>query len=124
MDEFIAILEAYGVPATPRTRRGIDIDAGCGQLKADLLRKRSPPSSTTTNATADTLSTTTDSTSESATGVSSIGDVTLTPQASRAVLNDAIDQIEQDIFKGIGGGQQLDGTLKINKPSPSSTIYF
>ena len=121
MDEFIAILETYGVPATPRTRRGIDIDAGCGQLKADLLRKRTPTTSTTTSDTADTLSTTTDSTTGSS---NSIGDVTLTPQASRAVLNDAIDQIEQDIFKGIGGGQQLDGTLKINKPSPSSTIYF
>ena len=121
MDEFIAILETYGVPATPRTRRGIDIDAGCGQLKADLLRKRTPTSTTTSGSTADALPTTTDSTSGSATGVSSIGDVALTPQASRAVLNDAIDQIEQDIFKGIG---QLDGTLKINKPSPSSTINF
>lgn len=40
VSEFIRILETYGVPATPRTRRGIDIDAGCGQLKADLLRKR------------------------------------------------------------------------------------
>jgi hypothetical protein len=28
------------VVATARIRRGIDIDAGCGQLKADLLRKR------------------------------------------------------------------------------------
>ena len=119
MDEFIAILETYGVPATPRTRRGIDIDAGCGQLKADLLRKRTPTTSTTTSDTAaDALSTTTDSTTGSS---NSIGDVALTPQASRAVLNDAIDQIEQDIFKGI---RQLDGTLKINKPLPSSTINF
>lgn len=37
---FIEILSEYGVTATPRTRRGIDIDAGCGQLKADLLRKK------------------------------------------------------------------------------------
>lgn len=37
---FIEILAEYGVTATPRTRRGIDIDAGCGQLKADLLRKK------------------------------------------------------------------------------------
>ncbi len=61
MDEFIAVLETYGVPATPRTRRGerceidvlspiiadcyslcsgIDINAGCGQLTADLMKKR------------------------------------------------------------------------------------
>lgn len=40
VDRFISILAEYGVPATPRTRRGIDIDAGCGQLKAELLRKR------------------------------------------------------------------------------------
>lgn len=40
VNEFIRVLETYGVPATPRTRRGIDIDAGCGQLKADLLRKQ------------------------------------------------------------------------------------
>jgi 23S rRNA (adenine2503-C2)-methyltransferase len=30
---FIEILGTYGVVATPRLRRGIDIDAGCGQLK-------------------------------------------------------------------------------------------
>jgi 23S rRNA (adenine2503-C2)-methyltransferase len=31
--EFQAILERSGVPATVRMRRGIDIDAGCGQLR-------------------------------------------------------------------------------------------
>ena len=65
VDEFIKILGTYGISATPRTRRGkygnkvfnfldlyfnhftdrfkilgIDIDAGCGQLKADLLNKK------------------------------------------------------------------------------------
>ncbi len=30
---FVAILEEHGVPATVRVRRGIDIDAGCGQLR-------------------------------------------------------------------------------------------
>ena len=39
VDEFIRILNEYGVPCTPRTRRGIDIDAGCGQLKAELLKR-------------------------------------------------------------------------------------
>ena len=34
------VLGEYGIPCTPRTRRGIDIDAGCGQLKADLIRKK------------------------------------------------------------------------------------
>ena len=31
---FIAVLERYGIVATIRVRRGIDIDAGCGQLKS------------------------------------------------------------------------------------------
>lgn len=38
LDEFIAILESYGVNATVRVRRGIDIDAGCGQLKAKIAQ--------------------------------------------------------------------------------------
>ena len=42
VDEFIRVLGEYGVTATPRTRRGIDIDAGCGQLKAELLKRRRP----------------------------------------------------------------------------------
>lgn len=37
---FIETLAEYGVPATIRVRRGIDIDAGCGQLKAEVLRKQ------------------------------------------------------------------------------------
>jgi 23S rRNA (adenine2503-C2)-methyltransferase len=32
--QFQAILAAYGLPSTVRQRRGIDIAAGCGQLKA------------------------------------------------------------------------------------------
>jgi 23S rRNA (adenine2503-C2)-methyltransferase len=35
---FIAILETYHVPATVRVRRGIDIAAGCGQLKSQVLK--------------------------------------------------------------------------------------
>jgi 23S rRNA (adenine2503-C2)-methyltransferase len=38
IDQFIAILDGYGVSATVRVRRGIDIDAGCGQLKAAVLK--------------------------------------------------------------------------------------
>ena len=34
---FVSILAEYGVNATVRVRRGIDIDAGCGQLKANVL---------------------------------------------------------------------------------------
>ena len=30
---FVEVLSGYGVPATVRVRRGIDIDAGCGQLR-------------------------------------------------------------------------------------------
>ena len=39
VDSFCSILGEYGITATPRTRRGIDIEAGCGQLKADLVEK-------------------------------------------------------------------------------------
>ena len=37
-EEFIAVLGKSGIPATVRVRRGIDIDAGCGQL-ADVASK-------------------------------------------------------------------------------------
>ncbi|MES2640965.1 MAG: 23S rRNA (adenine(2503)-C(2))-methyltransferase RlmN [Myxococcota bacterium] len=37
---FVEILERYGVPATVRVRRGIDIDAGCGQLKSTVMKRR------------------------------------------------------------------------------------
>ena len=37
-EEFIAVLGKAGIPATVRVRRGIDIDAGCGQL-ADAASK-------------------------------------------------------------------------------------
>jgi 23S rRNA (adenine2503-C2)-methyltransferase len=35
---FRAVLGEYGVQSTVRVRRGIDIDAGCGQLKAAVVR--------------------------------------------------------------------------------------
>lgn len=34
---FIDILESYSIGATVRVRRGIDIDAGCGQLKSNMI---------------------------------------------------------------------------------------
>lgn len=37
--KFIEILGQYGVSATIRVRRGIDINAGCGQLKSSVLRR-------------------------------------------------------------------------------------
>jgi 23S rRNA (adenine2503-C2)-methyltransferase len=41
---FQDILATYALPSTVRQRRGIDIDAGCGQLKADMERpRRAPP---------------------------------------------------------------------------------
>ncbi|MBI4631818.1 MAG: 23S rRNA (adenine(2503)-C2)-methyltransferase, partial [Chloroflexi bacterium] len=33
VDQFKNILDASGIPCTVRVRRGIDIDAGCGQLR-------------------------------------------------------------------------------------------
>jgi len=38
IEAFQAALESYGVTSTVRVRRGIDINAGCGQLKSDALR--------------------------------------------------------------------------------------
>ena len=32
-NEFVSILEQFGVPATVRKRKGADIDAACGQLR-------------------------------------------------------------------------------------------
>lgn len=40
-EAFIATLSEYGVSATVRVRRGIDIDAGCGQLKSKVAQRRS-----------------------------------------------------------------------------------
>eukprot|EP00934_Nitzschia_sp_Nitz4_P000283 Nitzschia sp. Nitz4//scaffold105_size73764//59408//61164//NITZ4_005684-RA/size73764-augustus-gene-0.53-mRNA-1//1//CDS//3329532471//283//frame0 len=41
VDAFCKILQStYHVACTPRVRRGIDIDAGCGQLKAEIERRR------------------------------------------------------------------------------------
>lgn len=34
VDAFVAELRSHGIPVTLRMRRGIDIDAGCGQLRA------------------------------------------------------------------------------------------
>uniref|UniRef100_A0A7S3XS11 Radical SAM core domain-containing protein n=1 Tax=Heterosigma akashiwo TaxID=2829 RepID=A0A7S3XS11_HETAK len=40
VNAFLEILnDKYKIPATPRVRRGIDIDAGCGQLKSEVLGK-------------------------------------------------------------------------------------
>ncbi|MCY1031704.1 23S rRNA (adenine(2503)-C(2))-methyltransferase RlmN [Corallococcus sp. BB11-1] len=40
---FQDVLTSHGVPSTVRQRRGIDIDAGCGQLKAAVERKPRRP---------------------------------------------------------------------------------
>lgn len=37
IQRFMAVLETYGVSSTIRVRRGIDIEAGCGQLKAQVI---------------------------------------------------------------------------------------
>jgi len=40
VNAFLKILEdEFGIKATPRVRRGIDIEAGCGQLKASVKKK-------------------------------------------------------------------------------------
>jgi 23S rRNA (adenine2503-C2)-methyltransferase len=40
VQNFVNVLDKeFGITATPRMRRGIDIDAGCGQLKASVKKK-------------------------------------------------------------------------------------
>ena len=38
----VGALRSAGIPATVRVRRGIDINAGCGQLRARVAKLRSP----------------------------------------------------------------------------------
>lgn len=38
IDKFRNVLKHYGLGSTVRLRRGIDIDAGCGQLKTNLIK--------------------------------------------------------------------------------------
>lgn len=40
VNRFVHTLERHGVPATIRVRRGIDIDAGCGQLKSNNEKRQ------------------------------------------------------------------------------------
>lgn len=41
VNQFVQILEKdYGIACTPRVRRGIDINAGCGQLKAEVEKRK------------------------------------------------------------------------------------
>jgi 23S rRNA (adenine2503-C2)-methyltransferase len=40
-DAFVATLARHGIPATVRVRRGLDIDAGCGQLKSQVMDRSS-----------------------------------------------------------------------------------
>jgi len=40
VEKFVEVLQnEFGISATPRMRRGIDIDAGCGQLKSAVKKK-------------------------------------------------------------------------------------
>ena len=39
VDSFQAILQEAGLPCTVRQKRGIDVAAGCGQLRADKVRR-------------------------------------------------------------------------------------
>ena len=55
VNAFVSTLqEEFGIACTPRVRRGIDIDAGCGQLKSKVLEKDKRLAATTTTATTTT----------------------------------------------------------------------
>ncbi len=45
IEAFARVLEAHGIPCTVRVRRGIDIQAGCGQLAAERLQPTAAASS-------------------------------------------------------------------------------
>ncbi len=47
VDAFQAVLQRYGVSSTVRLRRGIDIQAGCGQLRDRIIRDRAAQSRST-----------------------------------------------------------------------------
>jgi hypothetical protein len=40
IEAFRQVLESYGITMTVRVRRGIDINAGCGQLKSAVVKQR------------------------------------------------------------------------------------
>lgn len=40
VDRFVRTLARHGVPASVRVRRGIDIDAGCGQLRSRVVEEQ------------------------------------------------------------------------------------
>jgi 23S rRNA (adenine2503-C2)-methyltransferase len=44
VETFQAVLNSYHISSTVRVRRGIDIQAGCGQLKAAVVKKQRPSS--------------------------------------------------------------------------------
>jgi len=48
VDQFCSILSTYGISCTPRKRMGQDIEAGCGQLRAELLKRSKKESNCTT----------------------------------------------------------------------------
>lgn len=39
-EAFVEVLQRHGIPTTLRVRRGIDINAGCGQLRANVVQGR------------------------------------------------------------------------------------
>ena len=41
-EEFVQVLESFGIPATVRKRKGADIDAACGQLRLAREREQIP----------------------------------------------------------------------------------
>ncbi len=41
-EAFVTILRRHGIPVTVRLRRGIEIDAGCGQLRRRQIAARQP----------------------------------------------------------------------------------
>jgi len=43
LEAFAAYLEEHGIPCTVRVRRGIDIQAGCGQLAGERLQEGGCP---------------------------------------------------------------------------------
>lgn len=58
VENFVKVLDSeFGISATPRMRRGIDIDAGCGQLKAAIKKRERKDAIPTSETAGDALTT-------------------------------------------------------------------
>lgn len=92
VNAFCKILEEhYKVACTPRVRRGIDINAGCGQLKSEI-EKRQREEAAAATATATTATTTTITLDDDDVSSSEFSFITTTP-----IIDDKVDMEDETL---------------------------